>query len=262
MKKCIAILLLLIALGCLAFSQALQITHYTLSSEKITQSATLAVVSDLHSSIFGNGQSRLIEAIRAEKPDAVLLTGDMTDTLHGLAATQQLVEGLSGETPIFFVSGNHECASGKLDAILNELRNMGVRVLRGESEILPCGLRIAGADDPLCLTRREWRDQMDSLRARDDRFTVLLSHRPDRIDFYREGFDLILTGHAHGGQIRIPLLLENGLWSPNQGFFPAYTTGMHDAGEGKMIISRGMSKGFPPRIFNRPELVIVHLNPQ
>lgn len=260
MRKLILVILLLMV--CLAFSQKLQITEYTISSEKLTQPATLAVVSDLHNSSFGHKQAGLASAIRASNPDALLLTGDMAEDVQSLSATCDLIQALSGETPVFYVSGNHECASGELDEIKDRLRSMGVHVLEGESKILPCGLRIAGADDPLCLYRQEWRDQIASLRSGDDVFTVLLAHRPDRVEYYSEGFDLVLTGHAHGGQVRIPFILENGLWAPNQGFLPKYTTGIHETSDGRMIVSRGLSKGFPPRVFNRPELVIVHLVPE
>lgn len=262
MKKYVLVLVLA-ALGVLmafGLSQKLQVSQYTIASEKLARPATLAVVSDLHNSFFGEGQAKLAGAIRAAKPDAVLMTGDMAESVVSLSATWELVQALDGEMPVYYVSGNHECASGELEEIKAQLRAMGVRVLEGESEILPCGVRIAGADDPLCLYRQEWQDQINGLRAQDDVFTVLLSHRPDRIDFYREGFDLILSGHAHGGQVRIPFLLENGLWAPNQGILPEYTTGIHDVGDGRMIVSRGLSKGFPPRIFNRPELVIVRLD--
>lgn len=262
MKKIFFLFILLLALAAgLAFSQELQVTHYSLSSEKLDRHATLAVVSDLHNSFFGDQQAELAGAIRAANPDAVLFTGDMTEDLQGLAGTRALVRALSGEFPIFYVSGNHECASGELEAIQAELRDMDVQVLEGESVMLFDGLRIAGADDPQCLYRQEWRDQIDSLRALDDTFTVLLSHRPDRLDFYSEGFDLVLCGHAHGGQVRVPFLLENGVWAPNQGWLPKLTAGVYDAGGGKMIVSRGLSRGFPPRVFNRPELVIVQLDP-
>jgi len=246
---------------CLSFalSQKLQVTQYSRTSEKLSQDAVLAVVSDLHNSTYGRNQAELAKAIRAAQPDALLLLGDMAEGMRSLSATRSLVEALGGEYPIYYVSGNHECASGELDAIKNELRGMGVRVLEGESEMLACGVRIAGADDPLCLYRDEWQAQIEACRAKDESFTVLLSHRPDRLEFYKEGFDLILCGHAHGGQVRLPLLLENGLWAPNQGFLPEYTTGVHEAGQGQMIVSRGMSKGLLPRVFNRPELVIVQL---
>ncbi|MBP3653101.1 MAG: metallophosphoesterase family protein [Clostridia bacterium] len=262
MRKLGLVILLLMLLVCLAFSQKLQTTEYTISSEKLTQPVTLAVVSDLHNSSFGHEQAGLASAIRASNPDALLLTGDMAEDVQSLTATCDLIQALSTETPVFYVSGNHECASGELDEIKDRLRSMGVHVLEGESKILPCGLRIAGADDPLCLYRQEWRDQIASLRSEDGVFTVLLAHRPDRVEYYSEGFDLVLAGHAHGGQVRIPFLLEDGLWAPNQGLLPRYTSGIHETSGGRMIVSRGLSKGFPPRIFNRPELVIVHLVPE
>jgi len=255
------LIVFLIVTACFAFSQELQVTHYTLSSDKLNHPVALAVVADLHNSFFGDDQAELAGAIRSANPDAVLFVGDMTESLQALTGTRALVQALGEEFPIFYVSGNHECISGELEAILSELREMGVHVLQGESVFLAEGLRIAGADDPQCLYRQEWRNQIASLRASDDVFTVLMSHRPDRAEFYSEGFDLILCGHAHGGQVRIPFLLENGLWAPNQGWLPEWTSGVHETGEGKMIISRGLSKGFPPRVFNRPELVIVHLDP-
>lgn len=260
MKKwLIALGIALALLAPLALSQRLQVTEYEISSDKIDGEATLVLVSDLHNARYGENQAQLAEAIRAAGPDAVLFAGDMADSLDELEGTRLLAEALGGETPVFYVSGNHESASGELEEIKAELRGMGIRVLEGESELLPCGVRIAGADDPLSLYRQEWRDQIAACRGGDDVFTVLLSHRPDRLEHYAEGFDLTLCGHAHGGQVRIPLLLENGLWSPNQGFFPEYTQGVHEIGEGRMVVSRGMSRGFPPRIFNRPELVILRL---
>jgi len=261
MKKGYVFSLVLALFACMAFSQELQITRYALSDEKLEQSVTLAVVSDLHNSVFGKGQSELAEAIHAARPDAVLFTGDMAEDLDSLSATRMLAEALGGKYPVYAVTGNHECISGELDAIRAELRGMGIKVLAGESEILPCGMRIAGVDNPTKETWEEWRKQGYACRFDDDVFTVLLSHRPDLIKYYREDFDLTLTGHAHGGQLRIPGILPDGLWAPNQGWFPEYTRGLHAAGEGKMIVSRGLSKGFPPRVFNRPELVIVELNP-
>jgi len=260
-KRWIILAAALFLLLSFALSQKLQVSRYTRTSDKLSQPVSLAVVSDLHNAAFGKNQAELAAAIHAAQPDAVLMLGDMAEDMRSLSETCNLVEALGGKYPVYYVSGNHECASGELDAIKTKLRGLGVRVLEGESEVLSCGVRIAGADDPLCLYREEWQAQIEACRAQDDTFTVLMSHRPDRIDFYREGFDLILCGHAHGGQVRIPGILENGLWSPNQGLFPQYTTGVHEAGQGHMIVSRGLSKGLLPRVFNRPELVIVQLNP-
>lgn len=258
----ILILLALILLAAAALSQRLQVTEYTLESTKLVKDVTLAVVSDLHNSFFGEGQTQLVQEICAVEPDAVLLTGDMADGLESMDGVRTLVQALEGAYPVYYVSGNHECASGELAAIKAELRGLGVRVLEGESEMLPCGVRITGTDDPACLTREQWRAQVESCKSSDDVFTVLMAHRPDRIDFYGEGFDLILSGHAHGGQVRLPFLLENGLWAPNQGWLPKYTCGVYPAGSGQMIVSRGLCKNALPRVFNRPELVVVRLKMQ
>lgn len=253
------ILLLLAVFAVAALPQRLQVTEYTIESEKLDCDATLAVLSDLHNSFYGEGQAQLAAVIHEAEPDAVLLLGDMADELEEMDGVHTLLQALDGAYPVYYVSGNHECASGELDEIKAELRSLGVHVLEGESEILPCGVRIAGTDDPACLTRAQWQAQLNNCRSGDDVFTVLLAHRPDRIDSYAEGFDLILSGHAHGGQVRIPILLENGLWAPNQGWLPKYTRGMHASGEGWMIVSRGLCKNALPRVFNRPELVMIQL---
>lgn len=258
----IGLLALLLACAPLALSQKLKVAEYRVASEKIENPVTLAVVSDLHNSSFGGGQSELIAAIRAARTDALLLTGDVADSLDELDGVRMLLEGLGGEVPVYYVSGNHECQSGQLAEIKDALRELGARVLEGESELLPVGgVRIAGVDDPASLYRAEWRAQLDACRARDETFTVLLSHRPERVGNYDAGFDLVLAGHAHGGQVRIPGIL-NGLWAPNQGWFPKYAGGMYELGAGRMIVSCGLAKGALPRLFNRPELVIVRLEPE
>ena len=152
-----------------------------------------------------------------------------------------------------------------------------MKVLEGTSDILEIHgekIRIAGIDDPdveryanagrITTRSAPYMEQIKRLGTTIDSgmFTILLSHRPERI----EGLlplkpDLILSGHAHGGQIRIPLILRNGLWSPNQGFFPRYTNGVYSFGETELIVSRGLSQESDavPRIFNRPEIVVMIL---
>ena len=142
------------------------------------------------------------------------------------------------------------------------LRAQGVHVLEGSSELFSANgstVRIAGLDDAISLTRAEWTRRLEALQkeAQDDIFTILLSHRPDRVDRYG-GFNLVLCGHAHGGQVRIPGLL-NGLWAPNQGWFPEYAGGEYELDDVRMIVSRGLEKGRAPRVFNRPELVVIRL---
>lgn len=254
----LAVLLLGAALVVTALSQRLEVSHYTIASPKVTREYRLAVASDLHNSFYGESQSELIEAVLASGAEALLAPGDMADSVAELEGMRALVEGLDG-LPVFYTTGNHECASGEEAQIKAALRELGVTVLEGQSVDLG-ELRIAGTDDPQGLSRAQWREQIEACRAKDDVFTLLLAHRPDRIDSYSEGFDVTVSGHAHGGQVRIPGLLP-GLYAPNQGWFPRYTSGLYPVGEGQLLVSRGLAQSDVPRIFNRPELVVLHVAP-
>ena len=244
----------------IALSQRLEVDAYTIASPKVEAEVTLAVVTDLHDSFFGEGQRELIAAIRAEAPDALLLVGDMCENPDEMDGVRALISGLVGETPILYTTGNHECQDGEEVQIKAALRELGATVLEGDSVLLG-GIRIAGTDDPLCLTRADWRAQIEACRAQDETFTVLMAHRPDRAEFYDTGFDLVVSGHAHGGQICIPGLID-GLWAPNQGWFPAYTSGLYPLEEGQLAVSRGLCKNVVPRLFNRPELMVLHIVPE
>ncbi len=262
MKKkiiiCAAIVLLL-ALLPFAFSQKLIVRTYRIESPKLKSSTTLAVVSDLHNSRYGENEAELIDAVLAAAPDALLMVGDMADGPDELRGALALVRGVADRMPVYYVSGNHEHDDGDegMEKIKTLLAEAGARILEGESTMLG-EVRICGVDDPIFLYRQQWLDQLENCRAEDDTFTVLMSHRPERVERYTPGFDLVLAGHAHGGQLRLPPLI-NGLWAPNQGWFPHYAGGEYEIGEGRMIVSRGLAKGWLPRLFNRPELVIVQL---
>ena len=142
---------------------------------------------------------------------------------------------------------------------------MGVQVLENQAAILYRGresLRIAGVDDPKFFGERKTKQMQNLIQAtgqRDGIFTVLLSHRPEELENYSvSGADLVLTGHAHGGQFRIPKI--GPVYVPNQGFFPPLAQGVHQCGKTTMVISRGLgNSAFPQRIFNRPEIVRVVL---
>ena len=261
--KAIALAAVLVLLGILlpiALSQRLEVDVYTIASPKVQNQVTLAVATDLHDSFFGENQRELIAVIRAEAPDALLLVGDMCESLDEMDGVRALVEGLVGELPILYTTGNHECQGSEDKQIKAALRELGATVLEGDSVSLG-GVRIAGTDDPLCLTRADWQAQVEACRAQDESFTVLMAHRPDRAEFYDAGFDLVVSGHAHGGQLRIPGLID-GLWAPNQGWFPEYTSGLYPLAEGQLAVSRGLCKSAIPRLFNRPELMILRIVPE
>lgn len=179
-----------------------------------------------------------------------------------------LLAAMQGKYPAYYVTGNHEYWSRQSEEMLEILREYGVTVLAGAWEsttIREQTLHICGADDPdvdlYMPARPGFRQQLQALQSvcENGNYTILLSHRPERFAEY-SAFDLVLSGHAHGGQWRVPGLW-NGIFSPGEGFFPQYAGGVYQAGSTTMIVSRGLSReSIPlPRLFNRPELVVIDL---
>lgn len=234
-------------------------------------------ISDLHATRFGPGQRDLLAAVDAVGADAVALTGDILDRgTRDIAPLLDLARELVRRGPVLAVTGNHEGGSRRGPALMHGLRAAGVEVLADRSVVLEHGadrLRVAGIDDPRVhggppssqvSPTVDHRLAASGLRraglpVRDDVPTVLLAHRPELLDVYvAHGVDLVLTGHAHGGQWRAPGI--GGLYAPNQGILPALTAGVHVRGRTRMVISRGLKvRRHLPRIGNRPELVVVVL---
>ncbi len=251
----------------LALRQPLTIRNYTLSSTKTDTPIRLLQISDLHSTFYGENQEELLQAIAEADPDAILLTGDIADDHVPHDGTKKLLENIASTYPCFYVSGNHEFWSNDIDNIKSMIASYGVTILEGSTEQLTVNgqtIQICGVDDPDGLTEKQWQTQLDACAAQtnDTVYTVLLSHRPERYAAYQnKGFDLILSGHAHGGQVRLPMLL-NGLWAPNQGLFPDYAGGIYTESDSTMIVSRGLCRNDLPRVFNPPELVVIDILPQ
>ena len=264
---------LLLVFLCIACWKGLRIQYYIQETDKLSAPVRLAVLTDLHGSTYGAGQKELLQAIESHQPDLVLLVGDMWDDSGDSAATWDLLTGLAGAYPCYYVTGNHEWRLDDVQQLKSRIRDYGVVVLEGTVEMVEVKgqqLYIAGVDDPSAFQGMQsstaldsWQAQLDSCSAQLDgrHYSILLTHRPERIAQYQEsGFDLLLAGHAHGGQVRIPGLI-NGLYAPNQGFFPAYAGGQYDLGLCTLIVSRGLCKNALPRVFNRPELLIVDIVP-
>lgn len=255
-----------------AFWQGLTVTHYTIQTDKISSPIRMAFLTDLHSTIFGDHQTELIKAIQVQNPDIILLAGDIADDEVPHDGTRQLLSVIGTEYPCYYVSGNHEYWSGEADVIKKMISSYGVTILAGETrdiEVNHQKIQIGGVDDPEGFKNtpvedgmpKGWQEQLTACRSEIDavRYSILLSHRPELAEQYKNsGFDLVLAGHSHGGQVRIPGLL-NGLIAPNQGWFPKYAGGSCQLGSTTMIVSRGLSRSRLPRIFNPPELVIVDL---
>ena len=249
-----------------ALDVRLRTTSYTVTTPKVAAPVRLAVLSDLHSCVYGREQETLLEAVAAAEPDAVLMTGDMVDDAMPEEPAWTAVRALAAEYPCFYVTGNHEWWTGEADRICRRMEALGVRVLRGGSasvELNGQRLDFRGVDDPDSgMTEAELRQAGEGVS--EEVFTVLLAHRPEKADLYlRYPFDLVASGHAHGGQWRLPVLL-NGLYAPGQGLFPAYAGGCYAFGEARLVVSRGLARESTrvPRLFNRPEVVLVDVLPE
>lgn len=244
----------------LALYDGLTVRNYEIESENVTEEYTFVVLTDLHSTYYGDEQEQLADTIAEYSPDAVFLVGDIADDKaeREFGGTAVLLDKIADEYPCYYVTGNHECWLEYTDDIHGMFEEYGVTVLCGGSIDLGGGIVLHGLDDPTFYGgSEEFLAELDGMAVSDDSFDILLSHRPEYAETYAEhGFDLTLSGHAHGGQVRIPLLM-NGLYAPNQGWMPKYAGGLYDFGSAKVIVSRGLMIDDIPRVFNPPELVVV-----
>ena len=225
-------------------------------------------LSDLHNREFGKNNQRLYAAVKQAAPDLIFLTGDLVDEYAEapIPYAKAVGKALSAIAPTYYVTGNHEWWSGEAERICDHMEALGVHVLRGDAMTMELNgekITFCGIDDP---DSGESGQQLSQLEKCDkgDTFTILLAHRPEEITSYLDGaYDLILSGHAHGGQWRIPGIL-NGLYAPNQGLFPSYAGGQYFFDGTVFLVSRGLARESTriPRIFNRPEVVVADLVPK
>lgn len=260
------VLAILVVLTLIALDERLILRTYTVVSPKLTAEVRLAVVTDFHSS---DNADDVVAMVTSCAPDAVLMVGDMFDDDIANRPTERtlsLMRQLSAQYPCYYVSGNHEAWTGEMDALYQQTEEAGVTVLRMSSGVLTVrGQRIAlcGIPDPYEMvfsgapdTEEQLRQALEDVDSAD--FTVLLAHRPELLAKYAQfPLDLVVSGHAHGGQVRIPGVL-NGLYAPNQGWFPKLAGGAYTQDGTTLIVSRGLAvRTRLPRIFNRPEVVLV-----
>ena len=257
------------------FGNALQTEHYTLTTDKLTRPVRLVFISDLHNCTYGGkDQSQLLDVIREESPDIVLFGGDVVDDYwESTENALRLMKAVQEEYPCAYASGNHEVRRKDTEEFYASVASLGIPVLHGEyTDITVNGqtLRISGL-----INAYNYPQQLTGCLAAPDgeKYSILLSHHPEQFDYIlseSEGqqhrFDLILSGHAHGGQWRIPGLLDQGLFAPDQGLFPEFTCGQRERDGTVQIVSRGLAKplrmALIPRIFNRPELSVIDIIPQ
>lgn len=254
---------------------ALELNTYTISSRGLPDAFDgyrIAQVSDLHNAEFGDGNQRLLDMLREAEPDMIAITGDLIDSRKtNIAVALAFAEEAVRIAPCYYVSGNHEARVPEYRELKAGLEAAGVTVLddaRVEIEISGKSITIIGVNDPSFLADYLTSDaavmdrKLSVLSSEDAGFTILFSHRPELFDTYAaHDMDLVLTGHAHGGQFRLPLI--GGLIAPNQGLFPKYDDGLYSEGNTNMIVSRGLGNSIIPfRFNNRPEVVLIELKSQ
>ena len=254
----------------------LELTEYNIISSKVPEPFAcfeIAQVSDLHNAEFGEENSDLLELLSEVEPHVIVLTGDLIDSRH---TDIEIALDFAGKAvqiaPVYYVTGNHEARIPEYEQLKTGLVDLGVTVLENQkAQITRDGesITLMGIQDPSFLTDYLFGDAetvagqaITSLQNESDDFTVLLSHRPELFDVYVDaGINLVFSGHAHGGQFRLPFV--GGLVAPNQGLFPKYDEGRFDKENTTMIVSRGVGNSIIPfRINNPPELVVVELKNQ
>lgn len=278
---------LLIFFGVIGFcyfeNNAIMVSEYEIVSEKLPKSFDGFVIvhlSDLHNKMFGKDQKRLIKHVKEQNPDMIVITGDLIDSNHpDVEKGLLLVEEALKIAPVYFVTGNHDnwLSDTNTYALFSGLERMGARVLDDEATELyleneeECIL-LLGIDDDTVVGMTGLRQTLSGLtetvtdeqeqvgvEVTENPFTILLAHEPQRMPVYAEfEVDLVLSGHAHGGQFRIPFI--GGFVAPDQGFLPKYTKGLYEENGTKMIVSAGLGNSVVPlRLLNRPEVVKITL---
>ncbi|WP_105615828.1 metallophosphoesterase [Vallitalea okinawensis] len=236
-------------------------------------------IADLQSKKYRNNNEELIQLIDKSQPDMIVITGDLFDRRRMEEAQNSIdfIAQINSKYPVFYVSGNHECWSGQYTNIISALIEMDVVVLDNTYTIINNGneiIKLFGLIDPAHYYPEKGKEyekftgiievnkQLDWMsKEGSDVPAILLSHRPELVEVYRlYDFDLILSGHAHGGQVQLPKV--GGLWAPGQGFLPEFEGGYYDLNDKTtLIVSRGLgNSSFPFRINNHPELVEITLN--
>lgn len=260
-----------------------RVNEYEIESSKLPaefDGMKVLFISDLHSRVYSPDNEPIISAIFDIDPDVILVGGDMFSSYDtDLSVFPELVKGLSGKYPIYYTFGNHEAiARGRdflaVESYMSELEELGVVLLNDKSTAISRGgaeIIISGYDLEIWhyTKRSELKENSLDMKTADliatlgscdtDKFNILLAHSPFFPDIYAEwGADLVLSGHVHGGIIRLPIV--GGLLSPEVSFFPEYDKGLYETNGSEMIVSSGIGNhGRFMRLNNMPELVVATL---
>lgn len=257
----------------------LEVTNYVLSTPKLTAPIRVVQLTDLHNSEFGEDNARLVEMVRKQQPDIILLTGDM---LNGDEPETQVavsvIRQLTDVAPVYAALGNHEKANRKVfgtdvTALYEQAGAMVLELSYADVEVDGQTIRLGGvlgfclSEEYLC-TGEARAYEIEYLKAFQDTelLTILMCHYPlcwienDNLEAWE--IDYIFCGHVHGGQIRLPII--GGIYAPDQGLFPGRECGLYYSADRErvMVLSRGLGSRGVPRINNVPEIVVVDILPK
>lgn len=268
----VGIVLILLFVWAACDSAVLEVNTYTIVSDRLPDSFSgfrIAQVSDLHNAQMGDNNEDLLAMLREAAPDIIVITGDLISAYDvDLDVAIRFAEAAVEIAPCYYVPGNHEGSVFEYKDLQTGLKSAGVVLLENRRvELRRNGetITLVGVFDPSFYMDYPMIDVPATMShvlkdlVGGDAYTILLSHRPELIDVYAEhGIDLVLSGHTHGGQLRLPYI--GGVVAPNQGFFPEYDAGLYTRGNTSMLISRGIGTSrIPIRINNRPEILLVEL---
>lgn len=256
-------IVIVIILFCNFQNKHLETTHYTYAAEQLgvdLDGYRIVQISDLHNAKFGKNNQKLVDRIRECEPDMIVLTGDLVDSNHtNVDRAVQFVDEIVKICPVYYVTGNHEywLEKSEYDELMDGLIGAGVVILDDQVVEISRGdakFRLVGLDDKSLAD-----GTLEALLSDEKELTVVLAHEPKYLVRYASiGVDLVLSGHAHGGQFRLPFV--GGIVAPDQGFLPKYTAGEYYMNGTEMIVSRGLGNSvIPVRLFNFPEIVCVEL---
>ena len=268
----VAILILLIIW--IAYGNTdLEIYKYNVKSEDIPSefdNFRIVQISDLHNAEFGENNEKLLLMLKQADADIIAITGDMIDSRNtDVDVAISFAQKAVNIAPVYYVNGNHESrVLGEYEKLKQGLTDAGVTILENSSADITIGdetISLIGINDPTFrmelvddTTEQNIAHQLVNVIPDNDNYKVLLAHRPEYFDVYAGNVDLVLSGHAHGGQFRIPFI--GGLVAPGQGFFPEYYEGSHIKENTEMIVSRGIGNSIIPfRINNKPEIIVAEL---
>ena len=263
------IVILFIPIFCVWQNNGISVSNIEFRSSRVSQNLNgfkILQISDLHNKKFGNNQKRLVNAVKKQAPEIIVITGDLIDGKRtNINTAMSLIDNLIDIAPVYFVTGNHEAWSGQYDRLQGLLSDAGVTILDNDSVNINyngSAVNVIGLIDPAFSgspTYEIVENINDNMSLDENVLNILLAHRPELFRFYVESdVDLVFSGHAHGGQFRIPFL--GGIIAPDQGFFPEYTSGTYKLDDTTMVVSRGLGNSIIPiRVFNRPEIVSVTL---